>query len=140
MFAKWGLLLIIGVASIVRAQDDNSIDDSVTDDDKKRELLRWFPADSDEDCEEQPGAEQVGKAKHLYWGPLKGQSFQRFVRANPASPVEKMRRDFVSAAELEIQPRSPTVGSFCAEHARFHLNSTGRRLIQLKTTVSRPEM
>ena len=58
---SWGLLLlIVNLIIISTAQDDNSIeDDDVDSDDEKRELLRWFPADIEDDCKEQPGAEQV---------------------------------------------------------------------------------
>merc|ERR1739838_118025 len=30
---------------------------------KKREQLRWFPADNEEDCEQEPGVEQVREGK-----------------------------------------------------------------------------
>ena len=32
----------------------------------KREQLRWFPADTETDCEDQPGPEQVGWRCHTY--------------------------------------------------------------------------
>ena len=31
----------------------------MTEREKKQERLRWFPADTEADCEEEPGAEQV---------------------------------------------------------------------------------
>ena len=40
------------------SQDVNEVDTDL-EREKKQERLRWFPADTDADCDEEPGAEQV---------------------------------------------------------------------------------
>ena len=40
------------------SQDVNDVDDDL-EREKKQERLRWFPADTDGDCDQEPGAEQV---------------------------------------------------------------------------------
>ena len=39
-------------------EDNNEVEADIAP--GKRELLRWFPADTETDCEDQPGPEQVG--------------------------------------------------------------------------------
>ena len=41
------------------------LDNEVGTEEKRREELRWFPADSESDCQNQPGAEQVTKPELL---------------------------------------------------------------------------
>ena len=56
------LITVIFLSSLLcltSSQDVNEVDDDVTEREKKQQRLRWFPADTETDCEEEPGAEQV---------------------------------------------------------------------------------
>ena len=49
------LSLLVTCLTLVLCQDlDNEVETE-----RRREELRWFPADSEGECEVQPGAEQV---------------------------------------------------------------------------------
>ena len=62
MFLR-SLITVIFLSSLLcfaSSQDTNEVDDDgMTERKKKQERLRWFPADTEADCEEEPGAEQV---------------------------------------------------------------------------------
>ena len=52
------LLFLSALLSLALSQDVNEVDND-QEREKKQERLRWFPADTEADCDEQPGAEQV---------------------------------------------------------------------------------
>ena len=56
------ILILSSLFSLTKAQDRelfNSLGESDLSDDEKRELLRWFPADLESDCEKEPNSELV---------------------------------------------------------------------------------
>ena len=53
------LIFLSSLLCLTSSQDVNEVDDDVTEREKKQQQLRWFPADTEADCEEEPGAEQV---------------------------------------------------------------------------------
>ena len=50
-------VFLTSLLSLTLSQD-NEVDNDL-EREKKQERLRWFPADTDADCDEEPGAEQV---------------------------------------------------------------------------------
>ena len=61
MWARSVVLLVLSATiGIVLGQDgEKAKDETEKDLEKKREDLRWFPADKEQDCEKEPGLEQV---------------------------------------------------------------------------------
>ena len=56
----WLWLFLVLVTVTAQDQEDNLVeDDSDLEKEKRREMLRWFPADDEAECEDPPGAEQV---------------------------------------------------------------------------------
>ena len=54
----WLFLVLVTVTA--QDQEDNLVeDDTDLGREKRREMLRWFPADEEAECEDPPGAEQV---------------------------------------------------------------------------------
>ena len=51
-------VFLTSLLSLTLSQDVNEVDNDL-EREKKQERLRWFPADTDADCDEEPGAEQV---------------------------------------------------------------------------------
>ena len=51
-------MFLASLLSLTLSQDVNEVDNDL-EREKKQERLRWFPADTDADCNEEPGAEQV---------------------------------------------------------------------------------
>ena len=50
-------MFLTSLLSLTLSQDVNEVDNDL-EREKKQERLRWFPADTDADCDEEPGAEQ----------------------------------------------------------------------------------
>jgi hypothetical protein len=65
MFAPGRLLLLLGLLRLSRAQARQT----QTGVEKRREELRWFPADNSADCDADPGLEQVGGEMGCRHGP-----------------------------------------------------------------------
>ena len=56
----WLWLFLVLVTVTAQDQEDNLVeDDTDLGREKRREMLRWFPADEEAECEDPPGAEQV---------------------------------------------------------------------------------
>ena len=56
------LIFLSSLLCLTSSQDVNEVDDDtddITEREKKQQRLRWFPADTEANCEEEPGAEQV---------------------------------------------------------------------------------
>ena len=53
------LIFLSSLLCLTSSQDVNEVDDDITEREKKQQRLRWFPADTETNCEEEPGAEQV---------------------------------------------------------------------------------
>ena len=54
-------VFLASLLSLTLSQDVNEVDNDL-EREKKQERLRWFPADTDADCKEEPGAEPAGDA------------------------------------------------------------------------------
>ena len=54
-------LVGMGLLGCTQAQQGGDAANEVSEDkvEKKRDELRWFPADSEDDCKKEPGLEQV---------------------------------------------------------------------------------
>merc|ERR1711971_628836 len=57
------LYILIFLVLAAHCQDDNDNEVEPETATGKREQLRWFPADTETDCEDQPGPEQVREGK-----------------------------------------------------------------------------
>jgi len=78
----------------------------VSSDDKKREELRWFPADNISDCDAEPGLEQVREGR-------------------PSLACREDDERFACAVELTDRGRQP--GGFSVEHVTYPSSWTGGR-------------